>query len=105
MPGDFACCLASQVPNALALANPRMGSSSFGVLAMAHGSVVEMSRFARLPSLLFLLVLALASMACFPHYQVISHSGPPSALVGLGEVWVQYDYAFVAISDKRMSEE
>jgi hypothetical protein len=72
---------------------------------MAHGSVVEMSRLVRLPSLLFLLVLALASSACFPHYQVISHSGPPSALVGLGAVWVQYDYAFVAISDKRMSEE
>jgi hypothetical protein len=72
---------------------------------MAHDSVVGMSRFVRLSSLLFLLVLALASMACFPHYQVISHSGPPSALVGLGEVWVQYDYSFVAISDKRMSEE
>jgi hypothetical protein len=64
-----------------------------------------MSRLARLPSLLFMLVLALASLACFPHYQVISKSGPPSALVGLQAVWVQYDYSHVAISDKRMSEE
>jgi hypothetical protein len=73
---------------------------------MAHGSVVEMSRLARLSSLLFVLVLALTSAACFvPHYQVISKSGPPSALVGLGPVWVQYDYSHVAISDKRMTEE
>jgi hypothetical protein len=72
---------------------------------MAHGSVIEMSRLIRLPSLLFSLMLALTSLACFPHYQVVSHSGPPSALIGLQAVWVQYDSSFVAISDKRMSEE
>ena len=72
---------------------------------MAHGSVIEMSRLVRLPSLLFVLALALTSLACFPHYQVVSHSGPPSALIGLQAVWVQYDSSFVAISDKRMSEE
>jgi hypothetical protein len=64
-----------------------------------------MSRLVRLPSLLFALVLAFASLACFPHYQVVSKSGPPSALIGLAEVWVQYDYGHVAISDKRMTEE
>lgn len=64
-----------------------------------------MSRLVRLPSMLFVLVLAFASLACFPHYQVIAKSGPPSALVGLAEVWLQYDYSHVAISDKRMSEE
>lgn len=45
-------------------------------------------------------------MACaVPHYQVIKRSGPPSALVGLSAVWLQYDYSHVAISDKNMSEE
>jgi hypothetical protein len=66
---------------------------------------IEMSRLVRFPSLLLVLALGLSSLACFPHYQVISKSGPPSALVGLGAVWVQYDYSHVAISDKRMTEE
>ena len=65
----------------------------------------EMSRRVRFPSLLLVLALGLSSLACVPHYQVIAKSGPPSALVGLGAVWVQYDYSHVAISDKRMSEE
>ncbi len=55
---------------------------------------------------MFVLALALASLACVPaHYAVIKQSGPPSALTGASAVWVQYDSSHVAISDKNMTEE
>ncbi len=56
-------------------------------------------------SSLFVLGLALVAMACAPHYMVVKQSGPPSALSSAQTIYVQYDYAHVAISDKRMSEQ
>lgn len=69
---------------------------------MAHGSVAVMPR---LTSLLFVLVLALSSLGCATTPYVVLVQSNPSALQGLGAVWVQYDYSYVAISDKRMSEQ
>ncbi|PRQ03591.1 hypothetical protein ENSA5_14260 [Enhygromyxa salina] len=57
-----------------------------------------------LPSLL-VFALALGAAGCFDHYQVISSSGPPSELVGVTSMTVQYDYSNVRISNKGLSEE
>ncbi|MFO7564172.1 MAG: hypothetical protein R6X02_16115 [Enhygromyxa sp.] len=54
--------------------------------------------------MLAVLVLALVSSAC-AHYEVLRQSGPPSALQGVNNIAVTYDYSEIAISDKRMSEE
>jgi hypothetical protein len=53
----------------------------------------------------FVLVLALLSTACVQHYEVLRQSGPPSAMVGVSSLTVNYDYSQIAISDKRMSEQ
>ena len=85
-------------------------------VVLGHSSVVllprrvlawpEMSRLVRPTSLLFVLALLLSSLGCAAaHYQVVSRSGPPSALVGLTAVYVQFDSSHVAISDKNMTEE
>jgi hypothetical protein len=65
-----------------------------------------MLRAARhLSSLLLVVALAFVALACVPHYTVISSSGPPSALVGVNAMSVQYDYSHIKISDKQMSED
>jgi hypothetical protein len=56
------------------------------------------------PSLLLVLGLAFGAMACVP-WTVITASGPPSALVGVTAMSVQYDYSNIRISDKGFSEE
>lgn len=57
-----------------------------------------------IPSLVLVLGLALGAMACVP-WTVITVSGPPSALVGVTAMSVQYDYSNIRISDKGLSEE
>jgi hypothetical protein len=54
--------------------------------------------------MLAVVMLALTSMAC-AHYEVLTQSGPPSAMAGMTSMTVSYDYSQIAISDKRMSEE
>ncbi len=54
--------------------------------------------------MLAVFMLAFTSMAC-AHYEVLRQSGPPSALVGVTSISVNYDYSQIAISDKRMSEQ
>jgi hypothetical protein len=57
-----------------------------------------------IPSLMLVLGLAFGAMACVP-YTIITSSGPPSALVGVTAMAIQYDYSNVRISDKGLSEE
>ena len=54
--------------------------------------------------MLAVLMLALMSSAC-AHYEVLRQSGPPSGLVGMTSMTINYDYSQIAISDKRMSEQ
>jgi hypothetical protein len=54
--------------------------------------------------ILAVLMLALTSMGC-AHYEVLKQSGPPSAMAGMTNLAVTYDYSQIAISDKRMSEQ
>src|SRR5690606_17801882 len=58
----------------------------------------------RATPLLMVLALALTASACV-HYEVIKQSGPPSAMVGMPGLSIDYDYSQIAISDKRMSEQ
>ncbi|WP_106088581.1 hypothetical protein [Enhygromyxa salina] len=57
-----------------------------------------------IPSLVLVLGLAMGAMACVP-WTVITSSGPPSALVGVTAMSIQYDYSNIRISDKGLSEE
>jgi hypothetical protein len=64
--------------------------------------LLETLRHRALP-LLAVLTLVLFGSAC-RRYEVIQQSGPPSALQGVNNIAVTYDYSQIAISDKRMSE-
>jgi hypothetical protein len=65
--------------------------------------LLDQLRHRALP-MLAVLMLALMSSAC-AHYEVLRQSGPPSALVGMTSLTINYDYSQIAISDKRMSEQ
>ncbi len=60
----------------------------------------------RLLSPLVLVAFALFTTACAAHYTVIKQSGPPSALLGVQAIAVQYDYSQIRIGNTdRMTEE